>query len=68
MISFSTKKEEKEKIGVRELDCERERERERERKLILGVRNALKTQSFRLEFLLFFSSHLAVSHSCPRRV
>ena len=33
---------------------EEERSRERERKLILGSRDALKTQRFRLGFLPFF--------------
>ena len=46
------------------------RERRRERKLILGARGTLKTQRFRLGFLLFILflfSPLAVS-DCPVRV
>ena len=50
-------------------ESETERRREIERKLILGSRDALKTQRFRLGFLLFFFFppllRAAVSRQCP---
>ena len=56
----------------RRREIERERERERERKLILGARDALKTQRFRLGFLPFFSlsspCHVRVRHGHGRQI
>ena len=60
--------EEPEEIGVREWDWEKKRDRERERKLILGSRDDLKTQRFRLGFLLFFFSLTCRVQPCPGSV
>ena len=59
-VSSPREEEEAEEIGLRE--------GERERKLILGARGTLKTQRFRLGFLLFILflfPLLAVSRPCP---